>query len=48
MSLSSSEAVADGLGAQLGYREAARLSQHYKEVFFLGHYIGFFAWHLAI
>jgi len=35
------------IGAQLRKRESPGLGQYYKS-FFLGHYIGFFPWHLAI
>jgi hypothetical protein len=35
------------IGAQLRKREATRPGQNYK-AFFLGHYISFFPWHLAI
>lgn len=32
------------ISAQVSYREATRLGQHYK-AFFFSHYIGFFPWH---
>jgi len=35
------------IGAQLRKRESPGLGQYYKS-FFLGHYIGFYPWHLAI